>query len=486
MIEDVLISGQLGKAIYTDGGRYFVLGDNSTEPTECRPMDFSTFFNFGAEIRPFSPHEKPGLTGLRQEIAEQRKERRALTLAINGMDSDLDKETRLNSIEWAEKFMKEERPRRFVRARMLGLPLPHEADVGTARDLANRAGATLLGSLYETIKSAEEIVTLVHETWNELTSASFVSSEKQIEATSKLIDLGLFADTTTSLVAGNVTALHSLVVAFAQIPIVSQILPQSPLLLDNFIHQLLRKTNPPAVANWRRNEPTRQYRDSKKSRTSDYPRSFRVEDAGSSAGTMTNANLALSRYAEGLQSIGHSESAGLVFRITEGDARAEAELVSRYSRGVSHIIRHLVRNDPIAEDILQDTFLTVIRKIRKGDLIQSDSLGAFIASIARSNTSDLLRKVRKRAENEVLDDVKDIPDPALTPLEQLQRTEQSEAIQEVIEELRPRYRELLVRFYLTEEPKDRICADLGLTSMQFDGILHRARNRFKALYQKRK
>jgi len=53
MIEDALISGQLGKAIFADGGRYFVLDDSMTEPTECRPIDFSTFFNFGAQIRPF-------------------------------------------------------------------------------------------------------------------------------------------------------------------------------------------------------------------------------------------------------------------------------------------------------------------------------------------------------------------------------------------------------------------------------------------------
>jgi RNA polymerase sigma-70 factor (ECF subfamily) len=53
-------------------------------------------------------------------------------------------------------------------------------------------------------------------------------------------------------------------------------------------------------------------------------------------------------------------------------------------------------------------------------------------------------------------------------------------------ELVPRYRELLLRFYISEEPKEEICVDLGLTSEQFDGVLHRARKRCKAIYLKRK
>ena len=38
---------------------------------------------------------------------------------------------------------------------------------------------------------------------------------------------------------------------------------------------------------------------------------------------------------------------------------------------------------------------------------------------------------------------------------------------------------------IAEEDKERICADLGLTSMQFNSVISRALKRFKELYLKR-
>ncbi|WP_457819827.1 hypothetical protein, partial [Staphylococcus aureus] len=42
---------------------------------------------------------------------------------------------------------------------------------------------------------------------------------------------------------------------------------------------------------------------------------------------------------------------------------------------------------------------------------------------------------------------------------------------------------ILVRFYLDEEDKNRICSDLGLSPLQFDKILHRARGRLRKLLE---
>jgi RNA polymerase sigma-70 factor (ECF subfamily) len=56
----------------------------------------------------------------------------------------------------------------------------------------------------------------------------------------------------------------------------------------------------------------------------------------------------------------------------------------------------------------------------------------------------------------------------------------------VIDELpTDRDRQLLFRFYIAEDDKERICADLGLTSLHFNRVLHRARERYKELYESR-
>ncbi len=63
--------------------------------------------------------------------------------------------------------------------------------------------------------------------------------------------------------------------------------------------------------------------------------------------------------------------------------------------------------------------------------------------------------------------------------------EDSAIIRQVIQELpSERDRQVLRRFYLEEDDKDAICADLNLTSLHFNRVLHRARERFRELYKK--
>ncbi len=46
-----------------------------------------------------------------------------------------------------------------------------------------------------------------------------------------------------------------------------------------------------------------------------------------------------------------------------------------------------------------------------------------------------------------------------------------------------RDRQILYRFYIAEEDKERICADLDLSSLHFNRVLFRARQRFKDLLE---
>ena len=46
-----------------------------------------------------------------------------------------------------------------------------------------------------------------------------------------------------------------------------------------------------------------------------------------------------------------------------------------------------------------------------------------------------------------------------------------------------RDRQVLFRFYIAEENKEDICSDLGLSSLHFNRVLFRARERFRELYE---
>src|SRR6185312_15443561 len=47
----------------------------------------------------------------------------------------------------------------------------------------------------------------------------------------------------------------------------------------------------------------------------------------------------------------------------------------------------------------------------------------------------------------------------------------------------PRDREVLVRFYLKEEERGALCRSLGLTDLQFNRVIFRARERFRELLE---
>jgi RNA polymerase sigma-70 factor (ECF subfamily) len=71
-------------------------------------------------------------------------------------------------------------------------------------------------------------------------------------------------------------------------------------------------------------------------------------------------------------------------------------------------------------------------------------------------------------------------------MEQMLRAEQQALVRQILEELPvERDRDLLRRYYLGQESKERIQADHRLTSLQFNRVLHRARKRFQELWEAR-
>lgn len=170
----------------------------------------------------------------------------------------------------------------------------------------------------------------------------------------------------------------------------------------------------------------------------------------------------------------------LVNRIIAGETEAEAELVKRFEPAVLSIIRHDT-NSSMIEDFSQDILLIVILKIRNGELNHPESLGSFITSVAKNHVIEQMRKIRRRP-SEDLEKAGQVRDPSPTALDHLQKSERLRKVRNLLNELNPRYRELLLRYYINEEPKEIICADLGMTSKQFDGVIHRARKSYRTIY----
>ncbi len=185
--------------------------------------------------------------------------------------------------------------------------------------------------------------------------------------------------------------------------------------------------------------------------------------------------------------VGGSSPADLVRRILDGERGAENELVERYTRAVVFFVKQSVSDRAAADDLYQDTFRVVLEKVRQGAVREPERLAGFVCSIARNLVIEHFRRGSRRVAREVPGDAPSVPSPAPSALEQLLREEKADLARRVLASMESeRDRQVLQRFYLADEDKDRICEDLGLTSLHFNQVLCRARERYKKLFEERR
>jgi RNA polymerase sigma-70 factor (ECF subfamily) len=174
----------------------------------------------------------------------------------------------------------------------------------------------------------------------------------------------------------------------------------------------------------------------------------------------------------------------LVARIVSGDESAEAEFYEQHRRGVAAIIRQVVRNRLDAPDLVQETFIIALQKIRRGELRDAESLTAFVKGVAKNVALNWVR--RKAATVET--DAETAPEPVASdpsPYDEVLKKEEAILVRKVLRGLRSkRDRELIIRFYLEEEDKGKICEEYGLSAGQFNTVICRAREKYKKLFEK--
>ena len=177
-----------------------------------------------------------------------------------------------------------------------------------------------------------------------------------------------------------------------------------------------------------------------------------------------------------------TDLAELAVRIRTGDEAAATELVARFHRGLTLVLRRRCGSVETAQDLVQETFLVVLQKIRRDEVEDPARLAGFIHGTARH----LLLAHRRKAGRLVgFEDEGSRPDervvePRSDHLDTLMRREESRLVRELLREMPyPRDRQVLIRFYLSQQPKEVICADLDIEPGHFRRVLYRARERLR-------
>ena len=92
----------------------------------------------------------------------------------------------------------------------------------------------------------------------------------------------------------------------------------------------------------------------------------------------------------------------LVARYSKGDNKAFDELLARYQSKLFNYIFFIVRNQEVAEDLFQETFVKAITTIQQGRYTASGKFGAWLTRIAHNMIIDGFRQDRN--ENTISND----------------------------------------------------------------------------------
>jgi RNA polymerase sigma factor (sigma-70 family) len=138
----------------------------------------------------------------------------------------------------------------------------------------------------------------------------------------------------------------------------------------------------------------------------------------------------------------------LLLRCQIGDKDAFEELCERYEKPLRYFINRLLDNSELTEDIFQDTWLTVIRRIH--GLREINSFPAWLYRIARNKVYQQLRN--KRIVFELDENI-----PAENHAEEDDfSVEDAAKVHKCLKELPPEFREVLMLRFLEQMPYEQI------------------------------
>jgi RNA polymerase sigma-70 factor, ECF subfamily len=172
-----------------------------------------------------------------------------------------------------------------------------------------------------------------------------------------------------------------------------------------------------------------------------------------------------------------------VERLRDGDPPTEHHFVSYFEQLLRIKLRARMLPSDKVDDLRQETFIRVIAAVRReGGVRQPERFGAFVNSICNNV---LLEHYRSSGRNQPMDDTHlEIPDKVLDLEGMLVTKETSAKVREILKGMPERDRDLLRAIFLEEKDKDSVCREFKVDRDYLRVLLHRAKDKFKTLYEK--
>ena len=171
-----------------------------------------------------------------------------------------------------------------------------------------------------------------------------------------------------------------------------------------------------------------------------------------------------------------------VERLREGDPSTEQHFVTYFDQLLRIKLRAKMLASETVEDLRQETYIRVLVALRKDGIRQPERFGAFVNSICNNVLLEHYRSLGKSQQME--EGHEEIPDKVIDLEGMLVSRESSERVRQVLAVLPAKDRDLLRAVFLDEKDKDAVCQEIGVDRDYLRVLVHRAKDKFKAMYEK--
>ncbi len=170
-----------------------------------------------------------------------------------------------------------------------------------------------------------------------------------------------------------------------------------------------------------------------------------------------------------------TEEADVIRRVVDGDVDSFRFLVDRYQRPVFRLIRNLVADPHLGEDVAQDVFLNAFRRLPSFDPARAGFF-TWLMTIARNQCINALKKKRPQPSGS-------LPDCACsrTPHDDLAEKELFEQLDEALEALPLGQRATFVMAEFVGLSYDQIAQIEGVEVATIRSRVSRAKERLRSL-----
>jgi len=179
--------------------------------------------------------------------------------------------------------------------------------------------------------------------------------------------------------------------------------------------------------------------------------------------------------------------------VDDQDQAAYAELMERYRESIYYMLLKMVNNPDDADDLTIEAFGKAFNRLKQYQ--PNYAFSTWMFKIASNNCIDFIRKERKKRtmsidtglRNEDGDNVTyDIEADVRDPEEEMMRDQRLAAMRQVVDKLKPRYKELVILRYFKEYSYDEISKELDLPLGTVKAQLFRARDFLSTLMKNTK